>query len=90
MTSGFTTGIAKTFLPSGVVNAFAKFDPTKKGGSPAAGVAALIKTAKPATVKAVIPVSSASAGIDIKKVAIIGGSAAAALLLLGIVLRPRR
>jgi hypothetical protein len=31
VTSPFTTAIANSFLPSGVVNAFAKVDPTKKG-----------------------------------------------------------
>lgn len=90
VTSGFTTGIAKTFLPSGVVNAVAKLDPTTKGGSVKGAVSTLIQTTKPATVKAVIPVSKDSAGFDFKKIAIIGGSAAAALLLIGIVMRPRR
>lgn len=89
VTSGFTTGIAKAFVPSGVVNALAKFDPTTKGGIKP-GVSSLIQTTKPATIKAVVPVPASAASFDMKKIAIIGGSAAAALLVLGFVLRPRR
>lgn len=81
VTSKFTGGIAKTFLPPSLVNAAANLDPTKKNPSAKAAVAAV--NAPP---KTSVPVKKNALNIDVKKVAIIGGAGVGALILLKILL----
>jgi hypothetical protein len=81
VTSGFTGGIAKAFLPPQLVNAAAKLDPTRKGASAKAAVA--VVNAPP---KTPVPVKKNALNIDVKKVAIIGGAGVGALVLLKILL----
>lgn len=75
-TSKVTGGIAKAFLPSSLVDAAAKLDPTKKGGSSVQQAVATVTTPQ----KQVFQVSSSSMKIDGKKIAIIGGAGLATLI----------
>jgi hypothetical protein len=87
VTSGFTTGIAKTVgIPAPLLKAFSKLDPTKKKQSGTEAVQALIPVEKE-----VVPVAPGATGIDVKKIAIVGGGAVAALVVLKFALSsPRR
>jgi len=98
-TSKVTGGIARAVgIPKGALDFMAKFDPTRKGGG---GVRAAVASIVPSDVssfitsvlpggKAVVPVTKEAAGIDTKKILIIGGSAAGALVLLTVSLRSGR
>lgn len=75
VTSPFTTAIAKSFLPSSLVDAAAGFDPTKKGKPSAT---AILNALNPPPVVIPVPVKKP---VDIKKIAIIAGAGVGALLL---------
>jgi hypothetical protein len=81
VTSGFTGGIAKAFLPPSLVNAASFLDPTKKGASAKKAVVAVN-----ASQKAIVPVPKTALKIDTKKALIIGGGAVGALILLKLLL----
>lgn len=89
-TSGFTTAAAQAVgVPKPLLTALAKFDPTKKGGgsSTQAIQAFTAETAKQQMEQQQSkPQSEMFKNIDFKKIAIIGGSGIAALILLKILL----
>jgi len=77
VTSPFTTAIAKSFLPSSLVDAAAGFDPTKKGTHPDVG--AIVSALNPQPVVVPVPVNQP---IGVKKIAIIAGAGIGAIVLL--------
>lgn len=81
VTAPFTTAIAKGFLPASIVDAAAKVDPVKKGASASQALVAVNTSEKK---KSIVPAKIL--GVDTKKVAIIGGGAVAALVLLKVLI----
>ena len=80
-THKITGGIAKAIIPASLVDAAAALDPTKKGKS---------KAVVPVPAKQVITVPKTIAGIDTKKVLIIGGAGIGSLILLKVLLSSSR
>lgn len=89
-TSGITTGIAKTFVPSGVVDLVAKFDPTKK--NKAKVTQADVSKALTPQQQAQAPASFLPASIspNVKKYAIYGAAGLAGLLALKMVVNGKK
>lgn len=83
VTKGFTTGVASAFVPKSTLDLLSKIDPTRKKTTVKGAVTAL-------TPKPIVPVEKSQFKIDTKKIAIIGGSALGALVLLKIATTPRR
>jgi len=77
VTSPYTTAIAKSFLPSALVDAAAGFDPTKKGGKK--DFNAMLNAVNPP----VVPVR-VHRPLNVKKIAIIAGAGVGALVLIKI------
>jgi hypothetical protein len=86
-TSPITTGIAKTFIPAGIVDAAAHLDPTRKSSSVAKAFQSVALV--PAN-KTAVTVPASVLGIDTKKLAIIGGAGIGSLILLKVLLGNRR
>lgn len=92
ITRPFTTALAKTFLPSGVVNALAKVDPTAKNKltdalSKALPEAQKALTQATASLPAFAPVPAQS---NLKRNLLIGGGVAVVVLGAVLLLRPKR
>src|SRR4030042_388337 len=88
VTSGFTTGIAKAVGgPPPLLTALSKIDPTKgKKASATKAVNALVVPPQKVTVE----VPKGATSLNVKKIAIIGGVGVGSLIVLKMLLSPRR
>lgn len=88
-THGITTGLARAVgVPQSVLNALAKADITKKGSKAGKAIAAFIPSAGP--MKEVVAVPASASKMDMKKILIIGGAGVGTLVVLKLLLTPRR
>lgn len=87
VTSGLTTGIARTIgIPQSVIDAASKLDPTRKGTTARGAVAAIT----PQPQKPVQRTSKAAFKLDAKNIAIVAGAGAAGLIVLKVLLSSKK